>query len=82
VESDSDDRVLGRLEAGQESLKELLQAHTEADSANFDRLEAHLLRLEAKLEPPKRNTARAAAWGTVAASVITAAAEALRRFSG
>jgi hypothetical protein len=83
VSDESVERVLGRLEGGVDSLKNMLEAHTQADSDNFARLEAHLLRLGAAVTtPPPKNTARAAAWGTGAATFVVTVFEALRRLAG
>jgi hypothetical protein len=84
-------RTLGRLEAGVDGLRDMLADHTAADTANFNRLEEHLLRLGAAVTaapapdttapaPTMASKAKPVAWGTVVAGVLTTAAEIARRY--
>lgn len=80
------ERSLGRLEAGLDGILRLLEEHTANDTANFERLEEHILRVEAALTAGasggRAGGAAAARWGAGAAAFVAGIAEAMRWLGG
>lgn len=84
MSAESVERSLGRVEAGLDGILRLLEEHTMNDTTNFERLEEHILRVEAAIAAVAPvghvSSVSAARWGAGAAAFVAGLAEAARWF--